>query len=75
MDVDRVAEVIRKAKAILPHIQNPANRKMAASIVVIMEDNLKVIREQNIPCPPDLEDRLESAFKVIEVLYNKTATN
>jgi len=75
MDVERVAEVIRKAKAILPQIKNPDYKSLASLLVHTMEDSLKVIKEQNIPCPPELEDRLEQAFVVIEEMYNKNATN
>ena len=75
MDVERVAEIIRKAKAILPHIKNPEYKQVATLMVDVMETNLKAIQEKNIPCPPELEPRLEAAFAVIESMYNKTAAN
>ena len=75
MDVERVAEIIRKAKAVLPYIADKNHKSLASLLVQTMEDGLKVIREQNIPCPPELEGKLEQAFTVIERLYNKAATN
>lgn len=75
MDVERVAEIIRKARAVIPHIKNPEYKRTAILMVDIMEENLKAIQEKNIPCPPELEPRLEAAFAVIESMYNKTAAN
>lgn len=75
MDVERVAEIIRKARAILPHVKNPEYKRTMTLMVDIMETNLKAIKEQNIPCPPELEPRLEAAFALVESMYNKTAAN
>ena len=75
MEVDRVAEVIRKAKAIIPMIKDAQHKSLATLLVQTMEDSLREIRENNIPCPPELEPRLEQAFAVIESLYDKTAAN
>lgn len=75
MEVERVAEIIRKARAVIPHIKNPEYKRVAVVMVDIMEENLKAIQEKNIPCPPELEPRLEAAFAVIESMYNKTAAN
>lgn len=75
MEVNRVAEVIRKAKAVIPHIKDPKNQSLATMLIQTMEDSLKEIRQNNASCPPDLEPKLEQAFAVIEALYDKTATN
>lgn len=75
MEVDRVAEVIRKAKAIIPMIKDAQHKSLATLLVQAMEDSLQELRESNVPCPPELEPRLEQAFAVIESLYDKTAAN
>ena len=74
MDIERIAEVIRKAKAVLPYILEE-NRPTAILMVSIMEDSYRVIKEKNVPCPPELEDKLEAVLTVIETLYDKVATN
>jgi hypothetical protein len=48
MDADRIGEVIRKAKAILPHIREE-NRRGAATMIAIMEESYKSSRRKIFP--------------------------
>jgi hypothetical protein len=73
--LDRTAEVIRKAKAIIPLISDEKARNYTASMVEIMESSYNHIVKENLTCPPEMEKRLDEVFSVIEALYNQYAAN
>lgn len=72
---ERTAEVIRKAKAILPLLKDETIKAKAIVAVQGMEETYLYIVNNNIPCPPNLEQELTVLFTVIEQMYNETAAN
>ena len=75
MEIERITEIIRKAKAVMLQIKDSEHKSISALAIQAMEDSFQLIKQQNIPCPPELEGSLEAIFAEIEGLYQLTATN
>jgi hypothetical protein len=75
MNIERINGIVKKAKALLPHLSEE-NRKLSTALINTIESILLPVRgEETLQLPSELEARLEEAFKVIEKLYNENATN
>lgn len=73
--IDRVKTAIAQSQAILDTMPPSAAKQNVAFAISIMKAIADDIEEKGIPCPPELEARVDEALKSIEELYHKTASN
>jgi hypothetical protein len=75
VDVERVAEVIRKFKALID-VEHDVNKKASMNVILeALKSEHAAIVKDNIPCPPDQVEGVDKALKVIEDMYLKIAAN
>lgn len=72
---ERVAECIRKLK-VLADVESDLQKKYA---LTELQQGLQLeynsIVENNIPCPPEMEEAVDKSLRFIEDLYDKKACN
>ena len=72
---ERVAECIRKLQAVID-VENDTNKKrLLTEILGGLKMEYNSIVENNIPCPPEMEDKVDKSLKLIEDMYAKIACN
>ncbi len=69
--VERVAEVIRKYQR-LTELETDSNKKKLMAVTLMgMEREYQRILEENVPCPPEIEEELDKYLSKIEDDYAK----
>lgn len=72
---ERVAECIRKLQAVID-VENDTNKKrLLTEIHKGLQMEYKSIVENNVPCPPEMEENVDKSLKLIEDMYDKLACN
>jgi ribosomal protein S6 len=73
--IEKVAEAIRKFQVVIDTVHDMKKKAVMISILDSMKSEYNTIVKENIPCPASMIDEVERALKLIDELYNKTASN
>ena len=73
--IEKVAEAIRKFKAVIDTEHNAKKKQVMTEILNSMQSQYDAIVKENIPCPSSMAEEVGQSLKLIDELYNKTASN
>lgn len=71
----RVAECIRKLKAVVDVETDSQRKRFLNELVEGLQLEYNAIVKDNVPCPPEMEEAVDKSLKMIEELYDKKACN
>jgi hypothetical protein len=72
---ERVAECIRKLQAVIDVEHDTNKKRLFTEILGGLKMEYKSIVENNVPCPPEMEEKVDKSLKIIEDMYDKIACN
>lgn len=73
--IERLAECIRKLKVVVDMESNRDKKLFMTMILNGMQSEYDIIVKENIPCPPEMIEKVSQSLKLIEDMYDKIACN